>query len=449
METSMIQGHKPRICISLLGSLAEGRSPHWSRTAAILPYLAEDFDLTVLWDVQPEQHFSDRSFHSDRALFPRTPNWAQKASPVKAKSPFHLAGLRAKYHQQLQQFVQQNSGAFDLVVERDWLWRGLVAEAFQSDQRFTLTEVRRGIESASSVPPASSHSFLPWFKARHQPQQSPLSVKNWESATGILVSSVQARRAVQKQDPSTTSKPIHIVSDGVDFDSFRVRDRLSCRLDLGLPESTYVLTYVSQLDDFQEAAPVIEALGRSRPAQTVLHVVGDGAARPALEKLAQTYRSAVVFHGELPAADAARYMAAADLCLAPQSIEAGWPTASQTLREALACGRPVVSPPEEALAPELEARGWGWLVENSVAAYSRFFCALPSRDRLHAMADRLEDEVHRGQLQAQGILLSWQEVAEQYKQIFWDSLWPSTCPQKAVYAGSPERRSTSSMRQSA
>ncbi len=449
----MIQGHKPRICISLLGSLVEGRSPHWSRTAPILPYLAEDFELTVLWDAQPEQTWSDRSFHSDRVLFSSTPNWAKNASTVKAKSPFQLADLRAKYHRQLQQFVQQNSGAFDLIVERDWLWRGLVAEAFQSDQRPILTEVHQGVESASIVLPTRSSNILNWFKARHQPEsQSSLLARGWESATGILVSSVQARRAVQKQDPLTASKPIHVVSDGVDFDSFKVRDRLSCRLDLGLPESTYVLTYVSQLDDFQEVAPLIEALGRSRPAQAVLHVVGDGSARPALEKLAQDYGSAVVFHGELPAADAARYMAAADLCLAPQSIEAGWPTASQTLREALACGRPVVSTPEDVLAPDLEARGWGWPVENSVAAYSRFFCALPSRDRLHTMADRLEDGVRRGQLQAQGILLSWREVAEQYKQIFWDSLLPAASEfassQEALCAGVPGRRSAS-VRQSA
>lgn len=443
----MIQGHRPRICISLLGSLAEGRSPHWSRTAPILPYLAEDFDLTVLWDVQPERTWSDRSFHSDRTLFSGEPKGAKNAA-AKAKASFQRARLEAKYRRQLQQFANQNSEQFDLIVERDWLWRGLVAEAFQAIQCPTLAEVHQGVESASIVPLARSSKILDWFKARHQPQsQNPLPAKGWESATGILVSSVQARRAVQKQDPLTASKPIHVVSDGVDFDSFKVRDRLSCRLDLGLPESTYVLTYVSQLDDFQEAAPLIEALGRSRPAQAVLHVVGDGAARPALEKLAQDYGSAVVFHGELPAADAARYMAVADLCLAPQSADAGWPTASQTLREALACGRPVVSTPEDVLAPDLEARGWGWPVENSVAAYSRFFCALPSRDRLHAMADRLEDDVRRGQLQAQGILLSWREVAEQYKRIFWDSLLPAASKfasgQEAVCAGFPGRRSAS------
>lgn len=418
----MIQARKPRVCISLLGSLVEGRSPHWSRTLPMLPYLAEDFDLTVLWDHQPERDLGDRPVHCDRTLFADVPTWTQQTSVAKVQTLFRSAGSRAQYQRQIQQFVAQNLGQFDLVFERDWLWRGLLTEAFRPSQRPTLVEVYRAMEAASECQVSNAGSLLSWLKPR---SQAPSQTDSWQSATGIVVPSVQARRTVQKKGTLAISKPIHIVSDGVDFDSFKVRDRLSCRLDLGIPENTYVLTYVSQLNDFREAAPLIEALGRSRPANVVLHVVGDGAARPDLETLAKRYQSAVVFHGELPPADAARYMAAADLCVAPQPSSTGWPTASQSLREALACGRPVVATPEDVLAPELEAQGQGWLVENSVVAYSRFFCGLPNRDRLHAMADRLEDEVRRGQLQDQGILLSWREVAEQYKQIFWDSLIPS------------------------
>lgn len=148
---------------------------------------------------------------------------------------------------------------------------------------------------------------------------------------------------------------LHVVYNGVDRARFPVADRAEARARLGLPGDRRLVVFVGHLAEHKGARDLLEAAGRLgglAPAASIVFV-GDG---PLLEELrgAARGRAEVIVAGRVPHAEVAAYLAASDVLCLP-SWDEGMPN---VVREAHACGRPVVATrvggiPEAISAPVL------------------------------------------------------------------------------------------------
>jgi glycosyltransferase involved in cell wall biosynthesis len=134
---------------------------------------------------------------------------------------------------------------------------------------------------------------------------------------------------------------IDVVQNGVDGSLFHPADPIAARRELGLDVDGEWIVYVGRLEETKGVLDLVDAfarLARERP-RARLALVGDGAARPRAEALAQPLGARVRFAGAQPLEAVPRWMAAADLVTLPSWAE-GTPN---VILEAQAAGRPVVA----------------------------------------------------------------------------------------------------------
>jgi glycosyltransferase involved in cell wall biosynthesis len=138
-------------------------------------------------------------------------------------------------------------------------------------------------------------------------------------------------------NPSTTT----VVMNGVDTDTFRVRDRDACRRELGQPRDGRSILYVGRLETRKGALEMMQAFARIAPQHpdARLVMVGDGTERGACERMAQELGLRVLFAGARPHAQVGSWLGACNLLCLPSHAE-GTPN---VVLEALASGRRVVA----------------------------------------------------------------------------------------------------------
>jgi glycosyltransferase involved in cell wall biosynthesis len=112
-----------------------------------------------------------------------------------------------------------------------------------------------------------------------------------------------------------------------------------------------------------------------------------------------------------------RYIAAADLCIAPYRISAfhNQSVTFSTLKipEYMACARPVVSVPSGSIQRLIEDQVSGFLFPNELPSWGAFLAALPSRQLLQ----------HMGWAAARkAASLSWETTAARYFEVCQDLL---------------------------
>jgi glycosyltransferase involved in cell wall biosynthesis len=137
-----------------------------------------------------------------------------------------------------------------------------------------------------------------------------------------------------------TPKRSAVIDLGVDLDRFHGADPAAARAALDLPSDGPLFLFAGSLIERKNVvrlADAVERLGRG-----TLVVLGDGPLRPQLEG-----RSNLLLRGQVPHADVAAYMAAADVVCLPSLEE----PLGQVLLEAMASERSVVAttvggPPE-------------------------------------------------------------------------------------------------------
>lgn len=159
----------------------------------------------------------------------------------------------------------------------------------------------------------------------------------------IAVSRTVARRLVEWGVPP---KRIAVIPNGIAAEEFRydgqLRDRT--RREWGVPAETVVVGTVGRLEPGKRVDVLIRAL--ARVPRSVLVIVGDGSARPALIQLAHAAGVAdrVVFTGET--ADVRSLLCGMDLVASASREE----TFGLAILEALACGLPAI----QAACPALD-----------------------------------------------------------------------------------------------
>jgi glycosyltransferase involved in cell wall biosynthesis len=288
-----------------------------------------------------------------------------------------------RYCRTLWSFAAASAGSFDVVLEKGWRLSGLLGLAFlRAGVPAALVEndVRRWTEPVRSVTGLSKFALHVAADrvARGASRRLPLVIAETPELKALLV----ARRGLAPER-------IHVVGLGVDHALFAPADQSSARAALGIPARPLILLYVGAMDEYHDLAPIIAALREVDDAALELHVVGDGEYRARYEGQAARTRVPVRFHGRVPHASVPRYIATADLCLAPYRTSAFHTPevffSTLKIPEYMACARPVVSVPGGAIERLVTHGVNGFVVPNDPAAWLSLLRSLPSRDRLAGM----------------------------------------------------------------
>ena len=149
---------------------------------------------------------------------------------------------------------------------------------------------------------------------------------------------------------------IAVIPNGVDASLFHVRDPRLARRALGWAAAGRIILYCGRLEREKGVFELIEAFGEVVRKQPDLSLVllGEGSARAEAEAMVGPFEDSVRFLGARPLAEVPTWMAASSLVTLPSHNE-GSPN---VVREALACGRPVVATsvggiPELVRSPQL------------------------------------------------------------------------------------------------
>ena len=136
---------------------------------------------------------------------------------------------------------------------------------------------------------------------------------------------------------------VHVVPSGLDTSVFRPRPRAEARAALGLPDG-FLFICAGRLESGKGTHHALNALAlMGEPGQHArLLVVGDGAERAALERLARELglSERVIFAGAQRPERMPAYIAAADVLLFPTELNEALPL---ILLQGMACGLPVIA----------------------------------------------------------------------------------------------------------
>jgi len=185
-----------------------------------------------------------------------------------------------------------------------------------------------------------------------------LAIFTMDRADGIAV---VARALGRTLTHVAGARPITLLPNGIDLECFVPGDRAEARRRLGIEPRARLVLYVGRLAERKGIEELVDALARIAPAEpdVALALVGDGPLRAALVERATALGLAarIRFAGEVSHREVVPWMQACDVLALPSAAE-GFPN---VVREALACGRPVVATPVGDL-PEVVDAGAGHLV---------------------------------------------------------------------------------------
>jgi glycosyltransferase involved in cell wall biosynthesis len=152
---------------------------------------------------------------------------------------------------------------------------------------------------------------------------------------------VVAQRLASALEPVANGRTIAVLPDGVDLERFRPGDRDAARRALGLDRSARLVGYVGRLVPGKGIETLVEALPELDGVRLAL-VGGGPLAEPMIARArALGVAELLTVAGEVAHDDVPLWMQAADVIALP-SVAEGFPN---SVREALACGRPVVATP--------------------------------------------------------------------------------------------------------
>lgn len=240
------------------------------------------------------------------------------------------------------------------------------------------------------------------------PSQTRQCAKALQGAAAVI--SVSSKMAEEAHKLGVPRDRLHVISNGVDREHFRPRDRRECRKQLGLPEAGRLLVTVAHLGQRKGHHETIRALA-GLPEDVRLVIVGGPAQGGTAEQLRQVARAAgveerLILPGRQSYDKIPLYYSAADLSVLA-SYREGCPNA---VLESLSCGTPVVATDVGAVPDILPVPAAGRIVPAEQVEALRT-----------ALAEVLEQpwDPH-AVVQASGVR-SWEQVAEEVREVFLDA----------------------------
>ncbi len=288
-----------------------------------------------------------------------------------------------KYFRTVSSFARRHAGVYDLVFEKGWRVSGYLLNAFQAHGT-------RGavIENDARCWTEPRRDLRTWMKyALHCTAQGLAG--HYSRRAPVIIAETEELRAQLVKVRNIPEEKIAVVPLGVDQKLFRPADQREARLSLGIHPDKTILLYVGGMDKYHDLSPVLDGLRAANPRNLEVHVVGDGEFRARYFEKANATAVPVVFHGRVPHASVPRYIAAADLCLAPYCGEAFYDgvITFSTLKipEYMSCARPVASIPSGEIQRLIQHEVSGFLFPNTATAWEGYFQAVPDRAELAAM----------------------------------------------------------------
>jgi glycosyltransferase involved in cell wall biosynthesis len=313
----------------------------------------------------------------------------------------HLSYVRA-----LRSFARRRATSYDVVLEKGWRLSGLALAAFR----------QQGIPGALvendarywSEPIASLRTMTRYCLHR----VARLASSSYSRRAPVTIAETEELRDLLVKYSRISPDQIEVVGLGVNHALFQSMTQASARDRLGIGRAVTVLLYAGGMDRYHDLNPLIEALGQVKLPTFELHLVGDGVRRSEYEERARQARVAVRFHGQVPHPEVPRYIATADLCLAPYCENAFYDRAVSfsTLKipEYMACGRPVASNPSGNIRRLIKHQESGFLVSNDISSWAQCLRALPSREALDSMGHEAARTVEP---------LTWEKTSARYLQV--------------------------------
>jgi glycosyltransferase involved in cell wall biosynthesis len=393
---------RPSICYAAPGHVLLGTSGTTRNMLSLAEALSSWADVTVAFRSIREPVKSDKfkvlAIEPELAIDPDIKDdVAARGLNVFA----HTAYLR-----KLLSFSKQSANSYELVFGKGWRLSGFLSSAFRRHRVPSVVvenDVRYWNEPVTSVRAVAKYGMhgVAQTVAGFCSRRTQLVIAETEELKSMLV----AKRGIAPEC-------IEVVELGVDHNLFRPLNQSSCRSVLGIEPAAFVLLYVGGMDAYHDLGPVIHASAQTSARPLELHLVGDGKHRSRYEAAAKHARIPIRFHGQVSNHRVPKFIAAADLCVAPYRSSA-FPhnlVSFSTLKipEYMACGRPVVSIPSGHINKLVKDQISGFLFPNDVSAWVRFLETLPSRERLKEMGAAAARQVES---------MTWEKTAAQYLEV--------------------------------
>ncbi|RMH37813.1 MAG: glycosyltransferase family 4 protein [Nitrospirae bacterium] len=226
----------------------------------------------------------------------------------------------------------------------------------------------------------------------------------------VAVSQALAERVAEL---GVAREKIAVIPNGIDPHKFYAMPREEARAKLGVPKNRPMILSVGNLAAHKGMDVLIEAMHHFRETEAIktgtgkeplLYLIGEGPDRIALERKIRDFalEDSVRLVGSLPHHELVLWYNAADLfCLASQ--REGCPN---VVKEALACGTPVLASPVGGMPEILHSPSMGVLVPRSARAFAS------------AMRDALMREWDRQAISRLGQEQTWDRVGQRIRELF-------------------------------
>lgn len=332
------------------------------------------------------------------------------ATSMEAKDDNAVRGLQPfrhiSYCRRLWSFAQRQASSYDVVLEKGWRLSGYLLDGFRRKGIpgvLIENDVRFWTEPLTSLTAIAKYIL-------HSTAQGVASRCSRRAAAVVAETNELKKMLVEQRRLSP--ERIEVVGLGVDHAMFRPMNQQAVRKSLKIFTDAILLLYVGGMDEYHDLEPVIEALAAIRQPSVELHVVGDGEYRGRCEEKAARGRLSARFYGHVDHSLVPRYIAAADLCIAPYRTSACHngilPFSTLKIPEYMACGRAVASVPSGPIERLIEDGVSGFLFPNEVSAWKSFLKRLPSHEQLERMGAAAAKAVDS---------VSWEKTAMRYLQV--------------------------------
>ncbi|MCJ7635675.1 glycosyltransferase family 4 protein [Candidatus Bathyarchaeota archaeon] len=241
----------------------------------------------------------------------------------------------------------------------------------------------------------------------------------------IIIAVDESTREFYQQEYPQLAAKIRVIPTGIDLSKFRLLDRNGLRRKYGFKPDDKVVAYVGRLEKEKGLDFLIDCLTSvvKLVRQTIILLVGDGRDRERLESLVRSFGlKRVVFMGTQEQDRIPEILNCADV-LALSSLFEGSPT---IVKEALACGAPVVSTNVGDVSQIIRSDTSGRIVSRN------------KEDFAHALADVLlkEDrEEVRIQCAKVAAEFGFEQVGVRTVELYEELLWTRNLNKKTAREG--------------
>lgn len=389
---------RPSVCFAAPGHTLVSTAGSARNILATANALSEWADVTVAFRNCLEEFKSDRFKVVE--IDPQVPGTGSR-DDVAARGLNPLAHY--SYARQLKRFAESELCDFDLVLEKGWRLSGYLCKLLtRSGVPAILIENDVRVWSGGIGSPRSLIKYLAHVTAQAIAADASRATPVVIAETNELKDALVSCRKLQPQR-------VRVVSLGVDHSIFKPMDMGEAREEIGIDRDATVLLYVGGMDQYHDLSPLLQALRDCQPENIEIHLVGDGNYRNRYEELSLGLSVKVIFHGQVEHRQVPRYIAAADLCIAPYDAAGFYHklVAFSTLKipEYMACARPVVSIPSGHIRNLVTDGVTGYLFDNTREEWSGFLRDRPDRPSLAKMGHAAAPTVEA---------LTWSETARQY-----------------------------------